>query len=62
MKEIIELPPMCLFDCEEFRYKKENDEKYICKIQCMQTNDLFEMWEGCPFLEKKYLVREGKQF
>jgi len=34
----------------------KDDEKYICKVQCMQTNDLFEMWEGCPFLEKKYLV------
>lgn len=57
MSEIIELPPMCMFDCEHFRYKKDAEELYRCKALCMQTNDLFEMWEECPYLDKKYLVR-----
>ena len=57
--EIIELPPMCFFDCEEFSYKEGADELYRCKVQCIKTNDLFEMWEDCPFLEKKYLIRES---
>lgn len=61
-KEIIELPPMCFLNgCEEFRYKKGAEELYRCKIQCMKSNDLFEIWEGCPFIEKKYLVREYEE-
>lgn len=58
MAEIIELPPMCFFDCEFFSYKEGADELYRCEAICMKTNDLFEMWEQCPYLEKKYLVRE----
>lgn len=55
--EIIELPPQCFY-CEEFRYKQGAEELYRCKIQCFKSNDLFEIWEDCPFLDKKYLVRE----
>ena len=58
MKEIIELPPQC-FVCKDFRYNKENKELYACKPNCMRTNDIFEMWEECPFIEKKYLIRES---
>ena len=57
-KEIIELPPMCFFDCENFQYKKGAEELYRCKAVCMKTNDIFEMWDECPYLEKKYLIRE----
>lgn len=57
IKEIIEVPPVCTW-CENFKYEKDADEKYICKSVCMRTNDIFEMWEECPFLDKKYLVRE----
>lgn len=57
MKEIIELPPQC-FMCEEFSYKAEAEHLYRCKINCCKTNDIFEMWEECPYLQKKYLVRE----
>lgn len=56
-KEIIELPPTCTW-CEYFIYDKEAEEKYICKPNCFRTNDIFEMWEDCPYLEKKYLIRE----
>ena len=59
MMEIIELPPMCFFDCENFRYKQGADELYRCKVQCMKSNDLFEIWENCPYLEKKYRIIEG---
>ena len=58
IKEIIEVPPTCTW-CEHFKYEKESEEKYICKAICMKTNDLFEMWEECPYLDKKYLVREN---
>ncbi len=58
MPEIIELPPMCFFDCEEFKYKEGAEELYRCRIQCMKSNDLFEIWENCPFPNKKYLIRE----
>lgn len=57
MKEIIELPPQC-FMCEEFSYKAEAEYLYRCKINCYKTNDIFEMWKECPYLQKKYLVRE----
>lgn len=56
-KELIEVPPTCTW-CEEFIYKQEAEEKYICKVNCIQTNDIFEMWEECPYLERKYLVWE----
>ena len=60
LAEIIEVPPVCTW-CENFRYKKDADEKYVCKAICMQTNDIFEMWEECPRLDYKYLVREEKE-
>lgn len=57
MKEIIELPPQC-FVCKEFSYKPKSEKLYRCRINCCCTNDIFEMWEDCPYLHKKYLVRE----
>jgi hypothetical protein len=57
MKEIIELPPQC-FVCKEFSYKPNSEKLYRCRINCCCTNDIFEMWEDCPYLHKKYLVRE----
>ena len=55
--EIIEVPPTCTW-CEFFRYKRDAEELYRCKAICMQTNDIYEMWEECPYIEKKYLIRE----
>lgn len=55
--ELIELPPTCFF-CDEFQYKQGADHLYRCKVQCIKTNDLFEMFKDCPYLEKKYCVRE----
>ena len=57
MKEIIELPPQC-FVCKEFSYKLNANELYRCRALCLKTNDIYEMWDECPFLYKKYLVRE----
>ena len=55
-KEIIELSPydVCPY-CEEYRYK---DDKHICRINCFCSVDLEEIWEDCPYLHKKYLIRE----
>ena len=61
MKEIIELPPMCFFGCENFRYKEGAEELYRCKATCMKSNDLFIIWEDCPYIEKKYMVRESSE-
>lgn len=58
MSEIIELPPQCMV-CKEFSYHKGEELLYRCKVNCMRTNDIFEMWDECPFLEKKYIVREN---
>lgn len=55
--EIIELPPQC-FVCKEFHYNAGEEELYECKALFMGSNDIFELWEECPFLDKKYLVRE----
>ena len=57
MGEVIESPPMCFFDCEDFIYKKDSDEHYICKVNCMQTNDLFEMWQDCPWVHKEIRIQ-----
>ena len=57
IREFIPLPPSCTF-CDEFRYKKGAEKLYRCKVQCIKTNDLFEMFEDCPYLEKKFAVRE----
>lgn len=57
-KEIIELPPQC-FVCREFSYKEGADELYRCRVNCMCTNDIYDMWEECPYIQKKYLVREN---
>lgn len=57
MKEIIELAPQC-FVCQYFSYKENAEELYRCSAVCMKTNDIYEMWEECPYLQKKYLVRE----
>ena len=59
-KEIIELPPQC-FVCQYFSYKQGADELYRCKAICMQTNDIFEMWDDCIYLDKKYLIRETNE-
>lgn len=56
-KQIIELPPSCLW-CEEFRYKKGAEYLYRCKVQCMKSNDIFEIFEDCPYLHLEYAVRE----
>lgn len=55
-KEIIELSPydVCPW-CEEFI---EKEDGYICKINCFKSKNLEEIWEDCPYLHKKYLVRE----
>lgn len=55
-KEIIELSPydVCPF-CKEFVAREDG---YICKINCFKSKRLKDLWEDCPFLEKKYLVRE----
>lgn len=57
-KEIIELPPSCTW-CSEFQYKKDADEIYRCKVQCFKSNDIFELFEDCPYLHLKYAVRES---
>ena len=57
MKEIIELPPAC-FVFFFFSYKERAEELYRCSAICMKTNDIYEMWEECPYLQKKFLVRE----
>lgn len=59
-KRIIELPPSCLW-CEEFDYDKEADEIYECKVQYFKSNDVFELWEDCPYLHLKYAVQELKE-
>lgn len=59
-KEIIELPPSCTW-CEEFRYKKDAEQIYRCKVQCMKSNDIFELFEECPYLHFKYAVREYQE-
>ena len=58
-KEIIELPPSYTW-CAEFQYKKDSDEIYRCKVQCMKSNDIFELFEECPYLHLKYAVREPR--
>lgn len=56
MKEIIELSPyMVCPTCEEF---KKLEKEYLCKINCFRSKNLEEIWEDCPFLHKKYLIRE----
>ena len=60
MKEVIELPPQCLI-CKHFSYHQDTDKLYHCKAICMQTNDIFEMWEECIYLDKKYLIREHNE-
>lgn len=57
-KRIIEAPPTCTW-CEHFVYNEEADEKYICKPNCLHSNDIFVLWEDCPYLEKKYFVVES---
>ena len=59
-KEIIELPPSCTW-CEEFLYNKEQEEIYGCKTNCMRSNDIFELFEECPYLHLKYAVKEIKE-
>lgn len=56
-KELVKLPPYCTW-CEEFRYKKDSDNIYRCKINCECSNDIFELFENCPYLHLKYAVRE----
>lgn len=56
-KEIIALPPQCTW-CEEFRYKKDAEKIYRCKINCACSNDIFELFEDCPYPHLKYAVRE----
>jgi hypothetical protein len=57
MAEIIELSPQC-FVCREFSYHKDSDELYSCKANCMRTNDIYDMWDDCPYIHRKYLVKE----
>ena len=54
-QELIEVSPYdaCPY-CEEYR-KKGN--LHICKIMCCKSEDIYELWQDCPFLDKKYLVR-----
>ena len=58
MVEIIELPPRC-FVCKEFHYTHKADQLYKCEINGYETNDIYEMWEECPYLHKKYLIKES---
>lgn len=58
--EIIELPPSCTW-CGEFRYKKDAEKIYRCKINCECSNDIFELFENCPYIERKYGIRETKE-
>ena len=55
--KIIELSPydVCPF-CKEF---KEVEDAYICKINCLKSKDLNDLWEECLFLDKKYIIRES---
>ena len=60
MTGIIELAPQC-FVCREFSYNKEDEEGlYRCRVNCMKTNDIYDMWDDCPYLWKKYLVHEDE--
>ena len=60
MSKIIELAPQC-FVCREFSYKANGEELYRCRVNCMQTNDIYDMWDNCPYLWKKYLVNESEE-
>ena len=57
MAGIIELPPQC-FVCREFSYHRGRNELYSCKSICMETNDIYEMWDECPYVHKKYLISQ----
>ena len=60
MSNIIELSPQC-FVCKDFSYHKDSEELYLCNALCMQTNDIYEMWDECPYMYKKYLIREESE-
>lgn len=55
--ELIKMPPSCTF-CKYFRYKKGAKKLYRCKMTCVKTNDIFELFEDCPYLHLQYAVRE----
>lgn len=57
MPNIIELPPQC-FICRDFDYRNGSDELYCCKAIGVPTNDIYEMWDECPYINRKYLIRE----
>ena len=54
-KELVKLPPYCTW-CEKFRYKKDAEKIYRCKINCECSNDIFELFENCPYLYLKHAV------
>lgn len=56
--ELIKMPPSCTF-CKYFRYKKGAKKLYRCKMTCMKTNDIFELFEDYPYLHLQYAVREN---
>lgn len=57
MNRIMELPPQC-FVCRDFKYTKNKEGLYCCSAICITTNDIFDMWDECPYMHKKYLVYE----
>ncbi len=57
MDGIIELPPQC-FVCRNFKYEQGGDPLYECTANLVQSNDIFDIWDDCPYLYKKYLILE----
>lgn len=55
MSELIELDPydVCPF-CEEYRKK---EDEHFCKIMCCVSEDIYDLWDECPRIDKKYLVK-----
>ena len=56
MVTLVKMPPYCTF-CKEFRYKKGAEKIYRCKINCECSNDIFELFENCPYLHLHYGVK-----